>query len=165
MRLLSYLLGGEPRYGAAVDGGVVDLTRRIGRDYSDMKALIAANALADARQAVAGLITADLLVHSWDLARSIGADATLPDGEDQLQQHLEVLAQGVPGPHHDVHVERLAGGAENGEGLALLVRRTVLDHLPQHVPETVPLLRVTALQEVVETVPRLVEIEAASCVL
>ena len=35
MRLLSYLLDGEPRYGAAVDGGVVDLTRRIGRDFSD----------------------------------------------------------------------------------------------------------------------------------
>ena len=31
------------------------------------------------KQAVAGLITADLLVHSWDLARSIGADATLPE--------------------------------------------------------------------------------------
>lgn len=31
------------------------------------------------KPAVAGLITADLLVHSWDLARSIGADATLPE--------------------------------------------------------------------------------------
>lgn len=31
------------------------------------------------KQAVAGLITADLLVHSWDLAKAIGADATLPD--------------------------------------------------------------------------------------
>lgn len=54
MRLVSYLLDGEPRYGAAVDGGVVDLTRRIGRDFSDVKALIAANALADAQEAVAG---------------------------------------------------------------------------------------------------------------
>lgn len=31
------------------------------------------------KQAVAGLITADLLVHSWDLATSIGADTTLPE--------------------------------------------------------------------------------------
>ncbi|MEM7272120.1 MAG: TIGR03086 family metal-binding protein [Actinomycetota bacterium] len=31
------------------------------------------------KQAVAGLITADLLIHSWDLARSIDADATLPE--------------------------------------------------------------------------------------
>ena len=31
------------------------------------------------KQAVAGLITADLLVHSWDLARSIDADDTLPE--------------------------------------------------------------------------------------
>ncbi len=29
--------------------------------------------------AVAGLITTDLLVHSWDLATAIGADATLPE--------------------------------------------------------------------------------------
>ncbi|MEL6984257.1 MAG: TIGR03086 family metal-binding protein [Actinomycetota bacterium] len=35
------------------------------------------------KQAVAGLITADLLVHSWDLARSIGADTTLPDAAVQ----------------------------------------------------------------------------------
>ncbi|MGY4284046.1 hypothetical protein ACVWXO_003266 [Bradyrhizobium sp. LM2.7] len=54
MRLLSYLFEGEPRYGAAVAGGVVDLTRRIGRDFSDVKALIAANALADAQEAVSG---------------------------------------------------------------------------------------------------------------
>ncbi|MCP4223258.1 MAG: TIGR03086 family protein [Actinomycetia bacterium] len=31
------------------------------------------------KQAVAALVTADLLIHSWDLARSIGADATLPE--------------------------------------------------------------------------------------
>jgi len=53
MRLLSYLLDGEARYGAAVAGGVVDLTRRIGRDFSDVKALIAANALADAQEVIA----------------------------------------------------------------------------------------------------------------
>ena len=54
MRLVSYLVDGEPRYGAAIDSGVVDLTKRLGRDFSDMKALIAANALDDAREAVAG---------------------------------------------------------------------------------------------------------------
>jgi 2-keto-4-pentenoate hydratase/2-oxohepta-3-ene-1,7-dioic acid hydratase in catechol pathway len=54
MRLLSYLLDGENRYGAAVDGGVVDLSGRIGGDFSDLKALIAADALAAAAKAVAG---------------------------------------------------------------------------------------------------------------
>ena len=54
MRLASYLLDGEPRYGAVVEGGVVDLTKRIGRDFSDLKALIAAHALPDAQEAVAG---------------------------------------------------------------------------------------------------------------
>jgi 2-keto-4-pentenoate hydratase/2-oxohepta-3-ene-1,7-dioic acid hydratase in catechol pathway len=53
MQLLSYLLDGEPRYGAVSGRGVVDLTKRIGRDYADMKALIAGNALARAREAVA----------------------------------------------------------------------------------------------------------------
>ncbi|MFT7647876.1 MAG: hypothetical protein ACI8Y4_002626 [Candidatus Poriferisodalaceae bacterium] len=32
------------------------------------------------KQCVFGLITADLLIHSWDLARSVGADETLPAG-------------------------------------------------------------------------------------
>lgn len=31
------------------------------------------------KPAIAGLLTADLLVHAWDLATAIGADATLPE--------------------------------------------------------------------------------------
>lgn len=31
------------------------------------------------KQAVAGLVTTDLLVHTWDLARSLGVDASLPE--------------------------------------------------------------------------------------
>ena len=54
MRLLSYILNDEPRYGAAVDGGVVELSRRIGRDFPDLKALIARDGLAAARKVVAG---------------------------------------------------------------------------------------------------------------
>ena len=54
MRLLSYLVNGEPHFGAAVDGGVVELSRRIGRDFPDLKTLIARDGLAAARQAVAG---------------------------------------------------------------------------------------------------------------
>lgn len=54
MRLLSYLFDGKPNYGAAIEGGVVDLTRRIGEDFPDLKALVANDALETARQAVAG---------------------------------------------------------------------------------------------------------------
>ncbi len=44
------------------------------------------------KQAVAGLITADLLVHSWDLARSIEVDATLPEAAaESTLQGLERL--------------------------------------------------------------------------
>jgi 2-keto-4-pentenoate hydratase/2-oxohepta-3-ene-1,7-dioic acid hydratase in catechol pathway len=54
MRLLSYLVSGEARYGAAVEGGVVDLSRRIGRTFPDLRALIAGDGLGEARRAVAG---------------------------------------------------------------------------------------------------------------
>ncbi|MDQ8728475.1 fumarylacetoacetate hydrolase family protein [Bradyrhizobium sp. LHD-71] len=53
MRLLSYLVDGEPRYGAVTDGGVVDLTARIGRDFPDLQALIARDGLAAGRKAIA----------------------------------------------------------------------------------------------------------------
>ncbi|MGO4715030.1 fumarylacetoacetate hydrolase family protein [Bradyrhizobium sp. 2TAF24] len=54
MRLLSYLVNGEARYGAAVEGGVVDLSRRIGRYFPDLKALIAGDGLGRAKEVVAG---------------------------------------------------------------------------------------------------------------
>jgi 2-keto-4-pentenoate hydratase/2-oxohepta-3-ene-1,7-dioic acid hydratase in catechol pathway len=55
MRLLSYLANGEPRFGAAVAGGVVDLTKRLGPKCPDLRSLIARNGLDVARQLVADL--------------------------------------------------------------------------------------------------------------
>lgn len=46
--------GGKAGYGVVTDKGVVDLTRRIGSKYPDLRALLAGDGLADARQAVAG---------------------------------------------------------------------------------------------------------------
>jgi 2-keto-4-pentenoate hydratase/2-oxohepta-3-ene-1,7-dioic acid hydratase in catechol pathway len=54
MRLLSYLMNGEPHYGVAKDGGVVDLTVRIGAEFADLKTLIARDGLEAARQASSG---------------------------------------------------------------------------------------------------------------
>ncbi|MDI4231885.1 fumarylacetoacetate hydrolase family protein [Bradyrhizobium sp. Arg237L] len=54
MRLLSYLVNGEPHYGVADDDGVVDLTVRIGAEFPDLKSLIARDGLASARRASAG---------------------------------------------------------------------------------------------------------------
>jgi 2-keto-4-pentenoate hydratase/2-oxohepta-3-ene-1,7-dioic acid hydratase in catechol pathway len=54
MRLLSYLVNDKPHYGVAMDGGIVDLTIRIGADFPDLKTLIAGDGLASARQATAG---------------------------------------------------------------------------------------------------------------
>ena len=56
MRLLSYLQNGEERYGSATGDGVIDLTSRMGGEYPNLKALIAADALSIAQQAVAGQV-------------------------------------------------------------------------------------------------------------
>ena len=54
MHLLSFLANGEPRFGAAVAGGVVDLTQRLGPKCPDLRSLIAKDGLEVARQMVAG---------------------------------------------------------------------------------------------------------------
>ena len=54
MKLASYLSGGMAGYGVVTKQGVVDLTRRIGSKYPDLRALLAGDGLAEARQAVAG---------------------------------------------------------------------------------------------------------------
>ncbi|SDT57398.1 fumarylacetoacetate hydrolase family protein [Bradyrhizobium canariense] len=54
MRLLSYLVNGTPCYGVVAGGGVVDLTRRIGSTFPDLRRLIAGDGLDVARAAIAG---------------------------------------------------------------------------------------------------------------
>ena len=54
MRLLSYLEDGRERYGAVVEGDVVDLAARIGNEYPDLKTLIARDGLSAARNALKG---------------------------------------------------------------------------------------------------------------
>ncbi len=74
-------------------GGVLGAGTKPGDDWATVEPALAA-ALQDPanlegtaealggmpKQGVAGLIIGDLLVHSWDLARSIGVDDTLPAG-------------------------------------------------------------------------------------
>jgi 2-keto-4-pentenoate hydratase/2-oxohepta-3-ene-1,7-dioic acid hydratase in catechol pathway len=54
MRLLSYVVNGRSKYGATTKGGVVDLTRRIGSRFADLRTLIAGHGLEVAREASAG---------------------------------------------------------------------------------------------------------------
>lgn len=54
MRLVSYLENRQPKYGAVADGGVIDLTARIGNEYRDLQTLIAQDGLDAAREAIAG---------------------------------------------------------------------------------------------------------------
>ena len=72
-------------------GSVLGAGTAPGQDWSEVQPAMAA-ALQDPanlegtveqfgdmpKQGLAGLVIADLLLHSWDLARSIGADETLP---------------------------------------------------------------------------------------
>ena len=55
MHLLSYVVDGEPRFGAAVSGGVVNLAGRLGPKFPDLRSLIATDGLEIARAAVATL--------------------------------------------------------------------------------------------------------------
>jgi 2-keto-4-pentenoate hydratase/2-oxohepta-3-ene-1,7-dioic acid hydratase in catechol pathway len=54
MKLASYLLDGRPSYGVVDGSGVIDLGRRIGAKYPDLRALITASALDEAKRAAAG---------------------------------------------------------------------------------------------------------------
>ena len=54
MKLASYRAGGLTGYGIVTGQGVVDLTRRLGTKYPDLRALLAAGALPEAQQASAG---------------------------------------------------------------------------------------------------------------
>lgn len=78
------------------------------------------------KQAVAGLVTADLLVHSWDLARSIGVDETLPEAAAAstlmgLQRIPDAMlrSDGMFGPAVSV-----ADGASEQDKLIAFVGRT-----------------------------------------
>ena len=99
MRLLSYLLDGEARYGAAVAGGVVDLTRRIGRDFSDVKALIAANALADAQEVIADQqpdYALDDLVLLPPVLAALRAEGVTVKGDDRARAIAPELETATP---------------------------------------------------------------------
>ena len=54
MKLASYLLDGRASYGVVEGKGVIDLGRRIGARHPDLRALITAKALDEARTAAAG---------------------------------------------------------------------------------------------------------------
>ncbi len=54
MKLASYLLDGQPSYGVVDGGSVIDLGRRLGTRYADLRALISGNALDEAKRAAAG---------------------------------------------------------------------------------------------------------------
>jgi len=54
MRLVSFERAGRAGFGAVVDGGVVDLQVALGGRYASLRALIAADALAEAAAALAG---------------------------------------------------------------------------------------------------------------
>jgi 2-keto-4-pentenoate hydratase/2-oxohepta-3-ene-1,7-dioic acid hydratase in catechol pathway len=54
VKLVAYTLDGPPRYGAVVDGGIVDLSARLGAECPDLQALMAASDLAAVLERVAG---------------------------------------------------------------------------------------------------------------
>ncbi len=54
MKLMSFVYDANASYGAVVDGGIVDLGRRVGARYPDLRAALQAEALDELRTAAAG---------------------------------------------------------------------------------------------------------------
>ncbi len=54
MKLLSYTHGGQARFGAVVDGGIVDLHAALGGRHASLRALLEAGALPEAAAALVG---------------------------------------------------------------------------------------------------------------
>jgi len=67
MKLVSFLSAGRPSFGVVEDGGVVDLGRRLGGRWPTLKALIAADALAEAAR-VAQEAASDIRLDAVELA-------------------------------------------------------------------------------------------------
>jgi len=60
MKLASYKTSKGAGYGVVTDDGIVDLTRRLGKKYPDLRALIAGNALAQAQKIAKAAKKADI---------------------------------------------------------------------------------------------------------
>jgi len=54
MKLASFERAGNAGFGAVIDDGIIDLSAALGGKYADLKALLAADAVVEAAQAVAG---------------------------------------------------------------------------------------------------------------
>lgn len=66
MKLVSYQRAGREGFGAVIDNGVIDLGAALGGRFADLKALLAADALAQAREVIAGR-KADFALDSVEL--------------------------------------------------------------------------------------------------
>jgi 2-keto-4-pentenoate hydratase/2-oxohepta-3-ene-1,7-dioic acid hydratase in catechol pathway len=71
MKVASFRKGGKETYGVVVDGGIVDLGARLGDKYRDLKAVLLAGAIAEAR-AIAGKATPDVAVDAVEFLPVIG---------------------------------------------------------------------------------------------
>jgi 2-keto-4-pentenoate hydratase/2-oxohepta-3-ene-1,7-dioic acid hydratase in catechol pathway len=71
MKVASFRKGGKETYGVVVDGGIVDLGERLGDKYRDLKAVLLAGAIAEAR-AIAGKATPDVAVDAVEFLPVIG---------------------------------------------------------------------------------------------
>ena len=100
MRLLSYRNNGTTRYGAVVDGGVVDLLSRVGDRWPTLRTAIAANAL----PALAAIVAAARHDHRLE---DVAFAPTIPDPDKILcvglnyRSHASEVGRELP-PHPSV---------------------------------------------------------------
>lgn len=97
MRLISFERNGRAGFGAVIDNGVVDLGAALGGRYADLHALLAADALGEARTALAGR-TSDFALASMVLLPVIPAPGKiwccgLNYGEHVRETNREITEQ------------------------------------------------------------------------
>src|SRR3981081_3471305 len=118
MKLASYRTSKGPGYGVVIGDGIVDLTRRVGKKYPDLRALLAGGALAQAEKIAKGAKKADF---------KIGKIAFLP----VIPNPGKIICVGLNYEEH-----RVEAGRDKTENPALFLR--VAESQGGHGPPILP---------------------------
>ena len=95
MKLVSFRHDGEEKYGVVVDGGIVDMTRRLGERYPTLKEAIVGLALADVAH-VAESATPDLALGDVDFMFPVTAPEKILCVGRNYRAYHEVVQDGGP---------------------------------------------------------------------
>ena len=154
-RIATYSVGGKTAYGAVVDGGLVDLSARFGKDYPTLREVIAAGALTKlAEDAAAGAPDHALDTITWlppipqpEKIICIGVNypdrnAEYKDGSDAPKYPSMFMRTPRSFVGHDAPLVRPSASPQlDYEGELVLI----IGKVGRHVPESAALDHIAAL--------------------